>query len=43
MKKCRLHTAIELLGNTSEVEVTLQKIGDYVEVFPYKKTRQNYN
>lgn len=38
---CRFRTPIELLGNTSEVEVPLQKIGDQIEVFPYKKKHKN--
>lgn len=39
LKTCRSHT---LLDNTSETGVPLQKIGDQVEVFPYK-TKQNIN
>lgn len=29
-----LHTSIELLGNTSEVSVSLQEIGNKFEIFP---------
>lgn len=35
-----LHTPIDMLGNTSEVEVPLQKIGSKVEAFSYKKKRK---
>lgn len=33
-------TAVELLVETSEVEVPPQKIGSQVEVFPYKKEKE---
>lgn len=33
-------TAVELLVETSEVEVPPQKIGSQVEVFPYKKKKR---